>query len=48
MNSMKAVIYTKFGAPEVLKLVSVNKPVPKENEVLIRIYATTVEKKILG
>jgi NADPH:quinone reductase-like Zn-dependent oxidoreductase len=39
---MKAVVWTKYGSPDVLQLKEVEKPTPSDKEVLIRVYATTV------
>ena len=41
---MRAVVHDRYGPPEVLRVADVERPVPQEGEVLVRVYASTVTR----
>ncbi len=45
---MKAAVYTKYGPPEIVQILSVDKPIPKEGEILIKVHASTVNRTDCG
>lgn len=48
LKTMKAVVCQSYGGPEVLKIVTLDKPVPKNNQILVKVFATTVNRTDQG
>ena len=44
---MKAIVCTKYGPPDVLQIKEVEKPIPKDNEVLINVFAALVAAEVV-
>src|SRR5215210_5861367 len=42
LYKLKAIVYTKYGCPEVLQIKEIEKPYPKDDEVLIKVYAASI------